>query len=274
MGELKVPGRRALGRADAARGREFSDQRADAAARLHSRAGADQAGRRRRQRAARAARRRYSPAAIEARRAAGGRRRARRAVSDRCVSDRLGHQHQHERQRGDRASGRARRPRGASERSRQHGPEQQRCRFRPPFTSARRCCCASSCCRRWRIWQACIAGKETRARGSRQDRPHAPDGRDAGDARRRNCRAGARRSRTASRACAAVEPRLLRLAQGGTAVGTGINAHPEFGAAFCRELARADRHRASSRAAISSRRCRRRIRRSSCRASSRSWPSV
>jgi fumarate hydratase class II len=34
------------------------------------------------------------------------------------------------------------------------------------------------------------------------------------------------------------EPRLLRLAQGGTAVGTGINAHPQFGASFCRELAR------------------------------------
>lgn len=37
---------------------------------------------------------------------------------------------------------------------------------------------------------------------------------------------------------AAVEPRLLALAQGGTAVGTGINAHPEFGACFCRELVR------------------------------------
>ncbi|MGH8263775.1 MAG: class II fumarate hydratase [Steroidobacteraceae bacterium] len=34
-----------------------------------------------------------------------------------------------------------------------------------------------------------------------------------------------------------VEPRLLALAQGGTAVGTGINAHPQFGQAFCRELA-------------------------------------
>jgi fumarate hydratase class II len=33
-----------------------------------------------------------------------------------------------------------------------------------------------------------------------------------------------------------VEPRLLRLAQGGTAVGTGINAHVNFAAAFCREL--------------------------------------
>jgi fumarate hydratase class II len=37
----------------------------------------------------------------------------------------------------------------------------------------------------------------------------------------------------------AVEPRLLQLAQGGTAVGTGINAHPHFAARFCAELARA-----------------------------------
>ncbi|MGH8207604.1 MAG: class II fumarate hydratase, partial [Steroidobacteraceae bacterium] len=36
----------------------------------------------------------------------------------------------------------------------------------------------------------------------------------------------------------ACEPRLLRLAQGGTAVGTGINAHPDFGATFCTELER------------------------------------
>jgi fumarate hydratase class II len=33
-------------------------------------------------------------------------------------------------------------------------------------------------------------------------------------------------------------PRLLALAQGGTAVGTGINAHAQFGARFCTELAR------------------------------------
>ena len=37
------------------------------------------------------------------------------------------------------------------------------------------------------------------------------------------------------RAC---EPRLLCLAQGGTAVGTGINAHPDFGRLFCEELKR------------------------------------
>ncbi|MBS0577749.1 MAG: class II fumarate hydratase [Proteobacteria bacterium] len=35
----------------------------------------------------------------------------------------------------------------------------------------------------------------------------------------------------------AVEPRLLALAQGGTAVGTGINAHPQFGQRFCAEMA-------------------------------------
>jgi fumarate hydratase class II len=34
-----------------------------------------------------------------------------------------------------------------------------------------------------------------------------------------------------------VAPRLYRLAQGGTAVGTGINARPEFGAVFARCLA-------------------------------------
>jgi fumarate hydratase, class II len=33
-----------------------------------------------------------------------------------------------------------------------------------------------------------------------------------------------------------VEPRLLALAQGGTAVGTGINTHPDFGRRFCEEL--------------------------------------
>ncbi len=35
---------------------------------------------------------------------------------------------------------------------------------------------------------------------------------------------------------AAVEPRLVSLAQGGTAVGTGINAHPQFGQRFCEAL--------------------------------------
>ncbi|HTQ37080.1 MAG TPA: class II fumarate hydratase, partial [Steroidobacteraceae bacterium] len=37
----------------------------------------------------------------------------------------------------------------------------------------------------------------------------------------------------------AVEARLLQLAQGGTAVGTGINAHPDFAARFAQELSAA-----------------------------------
>jgi fumarate hydratase class II len=35
-----------------------------------------------------------------------------------------------------------------------------------------------------------------------------------------------------------VQPRLHALAQGGTAVGTGINAHPQFGECFCLELSK------------------------------------
>ena len=41
---------------------------------------------------------------------------------------------------------------------------------------------------------------------------------------------------------AEVTPRLLALAQGGTAVGTGINSRPEFGAVFARHLAQRTGH--------------------------------
>ncbi len=41
----------------------------------------------------------------------------------------------------------------------------------------------------------------------------------------------------ASRRLTSVMPRLHQLAQGGTAVGTGINARPQFGAVFARHLA-------------------------------------
>src|SRR4029453_2757429 len=42
----------------------------------------------------------------------------------------------------------------------------------------------------------------------------------------------------AGRALERALPEVLRLAQGGTAVGTGINAHPEFGDRFAAEIAR------------------------------------
>ena len=71
----------------------------------------------------------------------------------------------------------------------------------------------------------------------RQDRPHASAGRDAADAR-----AGILRLRRAARACAtshieAALPHVLELAQGGTAVGTGLNTHPEFGARVAADIA-------------------------------------
>ena len=34
----------------------------------------------------------------------------------------------------------------------------------------------------------------------------------------------------------ALEPQLQQLAQGGTAVGTGVNAHPDFAHQFCQVL--------------------------------------
>ena len=42
----------------------------------------------------------------------------------------------------------------------------------------------------------------------------------------------------AERALERALPEVLRLAQGGTAVGTGVNAHPEFGERFAAEIAR------------------------------------
>ena len=54
----------------------------------------------------------------------------------------------------------------------------------------------------------------------------------------RNSARGARRSRTRIARLQSVRPRLHRLAQGGTAVGTGINAHPEFAAKFAALLSK------------------------------------
>ena len=72
--------------------------------------------------------------------------------------------------------------------------------------------------------------------GHRQDRPHAPAGRHAADARagvRRLCRAARRRHR----AHQATLPGLYELALGGTAVGTGLNTHPEFAEAVAAKIA-------------------------------------
>ena len=71
----------------------------------------------------------------------------------------------------------------------------------------------------------------------RQDRPHAYAGCDAADARPgilRLCRAGEGRHR---RACGWRLKQLYPLAQGGTAVGTGLNAKPQFAKLFAKRVA-------------------------------------
>ena len=127
MGEVQVPARRAVARADPARDRELPDQRHPPRA---------AAGPRARRWSRRAAARVNGELGILDRRA--GRRRSRRprrpsppgehddAVPARRLPDRLRHQLEHEHQRGDRLAGRARRGRGAPQRPRQRQPVQQR----------------------------------------------------------------------------------------------------------------------------------------------------
>ena len=109
MGELQRPRRRAVRRADPARGAELPDLRPAHAARLHPRARAWS-----RRRPPRSTRElgllpKAEAQAIRAAALDGRRRRARRAVPDRRLPDRLGHLEQHERQRGDRDARLARR---------------------------------------------------------------------------------------------------------------------------------------------------------------------
>ena len=74
-------------------------------------------------------------------------------------------------------------------------------------------------------------------RRHRQDRPDPHPGRDAADARPgifRLCRAGRERHRAAAVAVRDLYP----LAQGGTAVGTGLNSKPKFARLFARHVAK------------------------------------
>ena len=112
----------------------------------------------------------------------------RRPVPDRRLPDRLGHVVEHERERGDRrAGGRGR----ASERPREHGPVLQRRvpERRAPRRARRGDELAAA---RARAAREGVRGQGRGVQGHRQVRPHAPDGRGAGDAR-----AGVRRLRRA-----------------------------------------------------------------------------
>ena len=229
------PGGRAVAGADPARRRELPDLRAAPRARAHRGARPDQGGRRPGQRRARRARRRHGRR--DRRRRRRGRRRAvRRPVPDRRLPDRVGHVEQHERQRGDRDARDRASARRAPQRPRQRQPVVQR---RVPDVDPRR--------RRRRRRQRphprarapgasrCEQGRGVRRR--RQVGPHAPDGRDPGDARpgvRRLRRAGPVRRRAAA---VDAPPRVAELPLGGTAVGTGINTPAGFAAAVIAELA-------------------------------------
>jgi len=115
----------------------------------------------------------------------------------------------------------------ASERSRQHESVVERLRGRPR--------CTSRPCRRPRI-DCCLRSPPCRRRSRRsrassadhQDRPHPHTGCDAAYARpgilgyAAQVKHGCERVRTALND-------LYPLAQGGTAVGTGLNADPRFG---------------------------------------------
>ena len=79
-------------------------------------------------------------------------------------------------------------------------------------------------------------GQAGRVRGDRQDRPHAPDGRGAADAGPGVLRLR-RPDRPGDRADQGEPAGLYELALGGTAVGTGLNSHPEFADRVAKKIA-------------------------------------
>ena len=74
-------------------------------------------------------------------------------------------------------------------------------------------------------------------RAHRQDRPHPYAGCDAADARAGILRLRGAGQGSASRACRLALKALYPLAQGGTAVGTGLNAKPQFAKRVAKRIA-------------------------------------
>ena len=195
---------------------------------------------------------------------------ARRPVSGRRIPDRLGHQQQHECERGDchprRRAGSARR---CIPTTRSTWSEQQRRGADRDPRRRPRCCSSENLLPALRALER---GRSRRARagsaGVGQDRPHASDGRDADHARPGARRLAQRRSRRAAQRLRVGRCRgCIALAQGGTAVGTGINADPRTSGRRSRGISPPRPASRSRRAVTISRRCRARTRRSSCRAS-------
>ena len=127
---------------------------------------------------------------------------------------------------------------GAPERSRQHEPEQQRLDPVRDPRRARRSSSRASCCRRSSISPRRSKRRRSEVAGIvKTGRTHLMDAMPVRLDQELGGWAAQVRSRH-SRACRPCMPRLTGLAQGGTAVGTGINAHPKFGAEFAAALAK------------------------------------
>ena len=227
---------------------------------------ADQGRRGARERRARAARRRQGRA-HRRRRRSRRRRRARRPVPDRRLPDRLGHLVEHERERGDRgARGRGR----ARERRRQHGPVvERRLPVGRPSRRARGDR-ATTCCRRSSRSRASLEAKAREFDDVvKSGRTHWMDavpvtlGQEFGGY--------AAQVREGHARVEATLGRLGKIPLGGTAVGTGLNTHPEFAGARPRAARR--RHRPADLAAGGSVRVAGGARRRSSRPRARSRPS-
>ena len=138
--------------------------------------------------------------------------------------------------------------RGPSERPRQPRRSRRTTSSRPRCTSRRPRRCAATLLPRARR-AARRAGRRSRARSRTSSRSAARTCRTRRRSRSgRSSRARSRSSTTAPPHLEAALPHLCELALGGTAVGTGLNAHPEY-AARVRDRARgadrpAVRHRA------------------------------
>ena len=177
-------------------------------------------------------------------RAGGDRRQARRSFPAGGLADRLRHPDQHERQRGDRqprqrnARRQARREvAGASERSRQHEPVVERLLSDRDAYRGGRGDRAPARCRRWRICRRrCSKRAKEFARIVKIGRTHTQDATPLTLGQEFSGYAAQVESRHRARLELALKE-LYPLAQGGTAVGTGLNAKPQFAKLFAKRVA-------------------------------------
>ena len=235
LGEVQVPAEALWGAQTQRAVENFPDQRSAVSARIHPGARADQGGSGGRQQGARAPGRKRAAAIQKA--APKWRRAGTTALPARHFPDRVGHQHQHERQRGDRHAGVA--ELGRTVHPNDHVNMGQSSNDVIPDRDSRQRRCSrwsETCCRRWNICGRLIDDKAQQVDDVvKTGRTHLMDAMPMTLSQEmsgwsRQIEHGIAR---AGRAAAA-----RQLALGGTAIGTGINAHPRFRRARCREAAR------------------------------------